>query len=50
LANGKPVFRLLRAGKEVLQVVSPFEINDKIVVQDLLYRGGSSSRPPVPAN
>ena len=48
LAKGRPVFRLLRAGKEVLKVVSQFEISDRIVVQDLLYRGGSSSRPPVP--
>lgn len=47
LANGIPHFRLLRAGKTVIDMTSAFEIRDSIVYQDLLYRAGSSTREPV---
>ena len=47
LANGIPSFSLWRFGKVIAQVKSAFEIRDKIEYQDLLYRAGSSTRPPV---
>ncbi|MDR3710464.1 MAG: glycoside hydrolase family 71 protein [Capsulimonadaceae bacterium] len=47
LVAGTPVFRLRRNGNVVTEVTSTFPIVDKIVTQDLLYRAGSSSRPPV---
>jgi hypothetical protein len=47
LDNGRPIFRLLRDGRTVKSVQSAFEISDQVVYQDLLYRGGSSSRPPL---
>jgi hypothetical protein len=47
LANGRPQFRLVRGGKTVTEVASPFEIRSQMDFQDMLYRAGSSSRPPV---
>lgn len=44
---GRPVFRLLRNGAKVIDLKSHVEIQGKIIYSDLLYRGGSSSRPPV---
>jgi len=48
LASGRPGFRLLRDGRAAVTLKSAFEIADKVAWQDLLYRGGSSSRLPVP--
>ena len=48
LASGRPAFRLLRDGRASVALKSAFEIADKVVYQDMLYRGGSSSRLPVP--
>ncbi len=47
-AQGVPEFRLLREGKPVIEFKSAFEISDKIDYQDMLYRGGSSARAPLP--
>lgn len=47
LAAGRPAFRALRGGRPVVSVKSAFEIVERIAVQDLMYRGGSSDRPPV---
>ncbi len=47
LANGIPSFSIWRFGKVIAQVKSAFEIRGKIEYQDLLYRAGSSTRPPV---
>lgn len=47
LAPGQQHFRLLRGGKDILAVDSPFEVRNQWVWQDLVYRGGSSSRAPV---
>jgi hypothetical protein len=47
LANGTPRFRLYRSGQTVLDFASAFQVRDRITYQDLLYRGGSSNRPPV---
>jgi hypothetical protein len=48
LAAGVPSFSLTRGGKTTISFQSAFTIVDKTPYQDLLYRGGSSSRPPVP--
>ena len=47
LAPGRPKFALLRAGETVISLESAFAIREKSLYQDLLYRGGSSTRPPV---
>lgn len=47
LAPGQQHFRLQRGGKDLLTVDSPFEVRDRWEWQDLVYRGGSSSRAPV---
>lgn len=47
LDNGIPVFSLGRGNKVLIRLVSAFEVRDKIEYQDLLYRAGSSTRPPV---
>jgi len=47
LAPGLPVFRLVRHGRTVASVTSAFPISASVPIQDLLYRGGSSLRPPV---
>lgn len=45
LQDGLPEFTLERQGKRIINFKSKFPINSKnIVYQDLLYRGGSSSR------
>ncbi len=45
LQDGVPCFLLYRQGKEILKFSSKFPISSKsITYQDLLYRGGSSSR------
>ena len=45
LQDGIPEFTLRRDGKQIINFKSKFPINSKnIVYQDLLYRGGSSSR------
>lgn len=48
LVPGTPVFRAVRGGRTAASVKSAFEITERPAVLDLLYRGGSSSRPPVP--
>jgi hypothetical protein len=47
IAEGRPSFRLLRKGGRVLDFQSAFTISNSILYQDLMYRGGSSSRTPV---
>lgn len=47
LAPGRPRFKLVRDGTDVIDFASAFEIRTKADFQDLLYRAGSSSRPPV---
>jgi hypothetical protein len=47
LGPGRPVFRLVRSGRNVISFQSAFEIRYSSSYQDLLYRGGSSSRRPV---
>lgn len=47
LAEGRPEFSLSRDGATVSCFTSAFPISNTITRQDLLYRGGSSSRPPV---
>lgn len=46
LREGKPVFRLTREGKTVIETAGKFEISNRITYQDPLYRGGSSLREP----
>src|SRR5579884_2089571 len=45
LRPGRPVFRLVRGGRTVITLASPWEIRDRVVFQDLLYRAGCSNRP-----
>jgi hypothetical protein len=47
LASGRPRFRLFRDTFPKISFESAFQIRDTSLYQDLLYRGGSSSRPPV---
>lgn len=47
LRPGRPRFGLYRGGRELVRFEGAFEIRDRIGFQDLLYRGGSSTRPPV---
>jgi hypothetical protein len=48
IENGTPVFQLRRAKELLLSVESGFDIRSEgIVYQDLAYRAGSTSRPPV---
>jgi len=46
LANGVPVFRLLRENSTKIVLRGAFEINNIITYQNLLYYGGSNSRLP----
>lgn len=48
LAVGRPLFRLRRAGKPVVQVRGDWEIVERVEYQDLLYRAGSSARKSEP--
>jgi len=48
VVEGQPSFRLLRKGGPVIDFQSAFTISNTIVYQDLLYRGGSNTRPAVP--
>jgi len=49
LQFGRPVFQLVRKGESVISLQSAFTIDDKpALVHDLLYKGGSSTREPVP--
>jgi len=50
LAMGRPSFRLKRNGKIVIDFASAFPINEIGEFQDLLYRGGSSTRAPIAGN
>jgi hypothetical protein len=45
LVPGKPRFRLIRGNKTIISFESAFEIREHSAYQDLLYHGGSSSRP-----
>jgi hypothetical protein len=45
LQTGKPLFTLKRDDQIVAQVTSAFAIDNDITYQNLLYHGGSSSRP-----
>jgi hypothetical protein len=45
LANGRPAFRLTRDERVVVEFSSDFTIHRVGPYQDLLYRGGSSTRP-----
>lgn len=47
LANGVPIFRLLRENSTKIVLRGAFEINNTITYQNLLYFGGSNSRLPV---
>lgn len=47
LQPGTPRFKLIRYGKTEIDFESAFAIGEKLAFPDLLYRGGSSSRPPV---
>jgi hypothetical protein len=47
LTPGRPVFRLSRSGRNITTLDSAFEIRSRAEYQDLLYRGGSSTRPAV---
>lgn len=47
LRRGRPVFRLRRDGRDVISLRSAFAIREEGDYQDLLYRGGSSTRAPV---
>jgi hypothetical protein len=47
LRPGKPVFRLVRGGRAAITLESPWEIRERVVFQDLLYRAGCSNRPAV---
>lgn len=47
LAQGFPIFRLLRGNKTKIVLKGAFEINNTITYQNLLYYGGSNSRLPV---
>lgn len=44
---GRPMLRLVRNGAKIIDFKSHVEIKSAITYSDLLYRGGSSSRPPV---
>jgi hypothetical protein len=48
LAIGTPRFRIYRNGAAAVAFDSAFQIRDRIVFQDLLYRSGSSTRRIVP--
>jgi hypothetical protein len=39
------VFRLVRGGRTEIALESPWEIRDRVVFQNLLYRAGCSNRP-----
>lgn len=47
VALGRPVFRLKRGNRTIVDLESAFAIEDTAAFQDLVYHGGSSSRPPV---
>ena len=47
LASGYPKFALIRSGSTRVSLTSAFKVRDQIDWQDLLYRGGSSTRPVV---
>ena len=47
LAVGKPLFRLVRNNTVKIATQSPFQIRNTTTWQDLLYRGGSSTRQVV---
>jgi hypothetical protein len=47
LVPGKVSFRLSRGDASVIDLPSAFEIRETSAYQDLLYHGGSSSRPPI---
>lgn len=47
LANGVPIFRLIRENNTKIVLQGAFEINNTITYQNLLYFGGSNSRIPV---
>ncbi|QNT69411.1 hypothetical protein HQ394_08865 [Defluviicoccus vanus] len=47
LAAGKPTFKLIRNGLTKIKLTSAFQIRNTTTWQDLLYRGGGSTRPVV---
>lgn len=47
LRPGQPVFWLTREGREIVRTASPFPVMATAEYQDLLYRAGSSARPPL---
>lgn len=47
LARGYPTFELVRGGTTRIRMISAFNVRDRIDWQDLLYRGGSSTRDVV---
>lgn len=47
LASGYPTFSLIRSGVTRISLRSAFNVRNHIDWQDLLYRGGSSTRPVV---
>jgi hypothetical protein len=47
IADGTPIFRLKRNGLEIIRLKSAFRIRTASRYQDLLYKGGSSTRAVV---
>jgi Glycosyl hydrolase family 71. len=47
LASGYPTFELIRSGVTRIRMTSAFNVRNRIDWQDLLYRGGSSTRDVV---
>jgi len=47
LVPGRAVFRLVREGTQAIRLQSAWPIVERVEYQDMLYRGGSSSRPAV---
>jgi hypothetical protein len=47
LVKGRPTFQLVRNGNLEISFESAFQIRDSSKFQDLLYRGGSSTRAPI---
>ena len=48
VGDDQPSFRLVVDGVPIIDIQSAFRTRKSVVWQDLYYRAGSSSRPPVP--
>lgn len=49
-ASGQPLFKLIRGGDTVISLLSNFTNRTASSYQDLQYRGGGSTRAPVPVS